>query len=148
MPNSHEDHLKELRNQMTGMRKLADVLTESLSTFDRALSKAEATIGSHSAVDKPKPPDDDNKRNRRSSRLNRPFRFSMVNISPSEVLTFKKDSNIKCVVANDKQVKFRGKTMSLSAAAGRAIGGTGKYSGPDFWMYNDETLNDRRDRME
>ena len=82
------------------------------------------------------------------------FRFSMVDIEIGSELTFLKDENLTCRVVSDREIEFEGTTSSLSQVTldllnnrfGKKYGGTVR--GPDFWIYENETLTERRLRME
>lgn len=80
------------------------------------------------------------------------FRFSMVDIAPGAVLTFSKDELITATVVDDKRINFRGEITSTSAAATKLlhrIGWTLKaVQGPLYWVYEGETLAERRIRLE
>jgi hypothetical protein len=81
-----------------------------------------------------------------------PMRFSLLQISQGAILKFARDENITCQVVDDKHVLFEGKTTSLSSAASQLLKRIGwrtiQVQGPLFWMYEDETLSERRDRIE
>ncbi len=81
-----------------------------------------------------------------------PFNFKMVNIPTGSTLQFEKDAKFTCTVINNKKVNFRDEETSLSAAALkilREMGYTpGGVAGPLYWMYEGETLDERRRRME
>lgn len=77
------------------------------------------------------------------------FNFKMVDIPAGAELKFIRDENITCNVAPDqKHVIFKGKEMSASEAAGGALGSKWWMQGPVYWTYEDETLDERRMRME
>jgi hypothetical protein len=80
------------------------------------------------------------------------FNFEMVGIKPGAVLTFVYEETITCRVADKSRVIFEEDQMSLSAAAISALQKVGKNwksaQGANFWMYEGETLIDRRARME
>jgi hypothetical protein len=80
------------------------------------------------------------------------FNFEMVGIKPGAVLTFVYDETVTCQVADKSRVVFEGVEMALSAAAISALQKIGKNwksaQGANFWMYEGETLIDRRARME
>lgn len=86
------------------------------------------------------------------SRMRRPpFRFSMVGIPAGATLVSARDSSQSAVVLDDKMIEFRGERTSLSAAA--AIievehGRVGNVAGPDYWLYEDQTLTEFRHTME
>ncbi len=81
-----------------------------------------------------------------------PFHFGMVEIPTGSELTFSKDSQYRCIVAGKKQVEFEGETTSLSAAAltcAHRLGYTWKtVAGPEYWLYEGESLGERRRRIE
>ena len=81
-----------------------------------------------------------------------PFRFSLVKIAVGETLRFVRDENIICTVVDDKHVLFEDQITSLSAIASQLLKKQGwkstQVQGPLFWMYEDETLSERRDRVE
>lgn len=88
------------------------------------------------------------------ARSRRPvFRFTMVDISPGELLQFVRDESITCTVKGDREVEYDGRTMSLNQVTQEvflALHGKerGPVRGPDFWLYEKETLTERRLRME
>ena len=53
----------------------------------------------------------------RRSERKRPFQFSMVGIKAGEILTSRWDEETRCTVLKNNRVEFKGKEMSLSAAA-------------------------------
>ena len=77
-----------------------------------------------------------------------PFSFNMIRLKPGAKLYFSKDSKITCTVHNDKEVQFRGKIMSLSQAAKKALAEKDLIwktaQGPAFWCYNGKKLVDIR----
>ena len=92
-----------------------------------------------------------------NARAKRPnFQFSVVGIEAGSELKFLKDETIICKVADDKdnrKVEFEGEELFLNKATldilkkqfdeePRSV------RGPDFWLYEDETLTERRLRME
>lgn len=80
------------------------------------------------------------------------FRFSMVNVPVGATLTFSKDDTVTAKVIDDKRIEFEGNITSTSAAATKLLhrrGWTLKAAqGPLYWMYDGETLAERRMRME
>ena len=80
------------------------------------------------------------------------FRFSMVDIKPGAILTFSKDENITAQVVDDKRIEFEGEVTSTSAAATKLLHRIGwtlrAAQGPLYWLYEGETLAERRIRME
>ena len=94
-------------------------------------------------------------RNRKSN-----FKFSTVGITAGATLSFIRNEEIQVTVFNDKNVSFEddresfGKDpVSLSQAAlsvmNHYFGKTWRSArGPDFWVFENETLSERRERME
>ena len=80
------------------------------------------------------------------------FNFRMVDIPLNETLTLTRDESITCTVIGSKKVNFENEEMSLSAAALKAMTSLGYdwpgVSGPIYWQYEGETLDQRRRRME
>ena len=77
------------------------------------------------------------------------FNFDKASIPQGATLTFTRDKNITCTVVDRKQVEFQGETMSVSEAARRALGREHyRPQGPIFWEYKEETLDERRRRIE
>jgi len=76
------------------------------------------------------------------------FNFKMVHLSIGTELVFSRDKNIKAKVVDDKSIEFEGKTTSLSASAQKILGYDYKVQGTAYWMFEDETLDERRRRIE
>lgn len=80
------------------------------------------------------------------------FRFSSADIYTGAVIFFARDPSLTATVINDREILFEGETTSLSAAALKAIRRLGyqwkTVAGPDFWLFEDETLSERRRRLE
>lgn len=62
-----------------------------------------------------------------------------------------KDTQITCTVVSDSQVSYNGEVFSPNAAALKAIRSLGftwsAVSGSEYWVFEDETLVARRDRL-
>ena len=88
----------------------------------------------------------------RSTRVQARFNFEMVDIPVGSVLTYYDDETITTTVHSRNKVDFRGEVMSLSAAALVVIREAGfnwkTANGPTCWVYDGETLPERRARME
>ncbi|MBF2761327.1 MAG: GIY-YIG nuclease family protein [Ectothiorhodospiraceae bacterium AqS1] len=88
------------------------------------------------------------------ARSRRPvFRFSMVNIPNGAELAFIDDENIICRVSDDRKVEFEGKEMSLNKVTLRVLKeyrnrNLNVIRGPSHWLFEGETLRDRRIRLE
>ena len=86
------------------------------------------------------------------------FNFDMVDIKPGAELRFRHAgiSNdgepYVAEVVSRKKIKFDGEETTLSAAATSILqkhqGGTWSAQGPRYWYYEDESLAERRRRME
>lgn len=80
------------------------------------------------------------------------FRFSMVDIQPNAILKFSKDETITARVVDDKRIEFEGEITSTSAAATKLLHRIGwtlrAAQGPLYWLYEGETLAERRMRLE
>lgn len=91
----------------------------------------------------------DKERRRRSN-----FKFSMVGITEGAELKFVEDESFTAIVHKDlRNIVFEGEQTSLTQAAltilkrkdgkeRRAV------PGPQYWVFEDETLDERRSRME
>ncbi|MCF7831893.1 MAG: GIY-YIG nuclease family protein [Candidatus Pacebacteria bacterium] len=76
------------------------------------------------------------------------FNFEMVKIPIGSELIFINDENIKVKVIDNRSVEFNGQTTSLSKAAQGVLGVDWPAQGPIYWMYEGETLDERRRRIE
>ncbi|MFY0681361.1 MAG: GIY-YIG nuclease family protein [Thalassovita sp.] len=89
-----------------------------------------------------------NKANERRSR----FSFRMVGISPGAELYHIKDENEICQVADAHRIEYQGEIQSLSQAALSVYHKLGfnwkSVSGPESWMFEGESLNARRLRLD
>lgn len=80
------------------------------------------------------------------------FRFSLAEVPIGATLTFSRDENITAKVVDDKRIEFEGEITSTSAAAAKVLLRFGwtvtKVQGPLYWVYDGETLVERRSRLE
>ena len=80
------------------------------------------------------------------------FNFEMVKIKPGTELYFSKNEEIKCIVIDKFQIEFEGSIQSLTKASETIISRLGynwkQVRGPAYWLYENETLVERRMRME
>lgn len=78
-----------------------------------------------------------------------PFRFSMCGLDAGEEIEFvcrgNDNSGEKCIVFDDRHVKYKDRVLSLSALASELTGKT-PVQGPSYFKYNGEWLNDIRER--
>lgn len=80
------------------------------------------------------------------------FNFGMVDIPVGAELYFSRDENIKAKVLDtsttDSSVEVNGERTSLSRSAQKILGFDYGVAGTDYWMYEGETLDERRRRFE
>lgn len=79
------------------------------------------------------------------------FNFKMVDIPVGAELTFINDENIKARVISlkgQRTIEFEGEATSPSAAAQKILGFPYNVQGTIYWLYEGETLDERRRRME
>ncbi len=80
------------------------------------------------------------------------IRLDAIGILPGTVLQFSRDESIHAVVTADGKVVYDGETLSPSAAALKALHKLGYQSpaasGSEYWMFDGETLDERRRRLE
>ena len=81
-----------------------------------------------------------------------PFSFHMVDIPVGAILQFVKDPEITCSVSGNKKIQFEDRETSLSSAARTILHRMGytwkQVPGPRYWLYEGESLSERRRRME
>ena len=76
------------------------------------------------------------------------FRFSMVNIPVGESLQWADDTSKECVVADgNNHVEYNGKQYTISGLA-KDLKNWASAQGSRYWLYDGETLQERRDRLE
>jgi hypothetical protein len=79
------------------------------------------------------------------------FNFSMVDIAIGSELYFSRDENIKAKVVDThatNSIEVNGEITSLSRSAQQLLGYDYSVAGTDYWMYEGETLDERRRRFE
>ena len=76
------------------------------------------------------------------------FNFKMVDIPVGAELVFSRDENIKAKVIDNRSIEYNGKITSLSDSAHEILGYDSRVSGTLYWMYEGETLDERRRRFE
>lgn len=78
------------------------------------------------------------------------FRMPMANVPVGATLEFVRDQSITATVLDETTVDFGGQQHSLSSAAKQALATLGTHwksvQGPQYWMYEGETLASRRRR--
>lgn len=79
------------------------------------------------------------------------FNFGMVNIPVGSELYFSRDGTIKAKVVDTKSadsIEVNGEITSLSRSAQKILGYDYGVAGTDYWMFDGETLDERRRRFE
>ena len=76
------------------------------------------------------------------------FNFAMVGIPIGAELTFSRGEKITAKVADNNNIEYNGKITSLSTSAQEILGYNYRVAGTLYWMYEGETLNARRVRLE
>ena len=80
------------------------------------------------------------------------FNFDMIGVPVGSILTFVKDPTITSTVVDKHKIKFEDEIHSLSSSTLKIVHRMGytwsQVSGPTYWMYEGETLTERRSRME
>lgn len=77
-----------------------------------------------------------------------PFRFDMVDIPTGAEIVFSRDENIKAKVIDNRFIELNGETTRLSVSAQKLLDYDYMPQGTAYWMYEGETLDERRKRME
>lgn len=75
------------------------------------------------------------------------FSFSKCQIPVGAKIEYYDNPNITATVIDDRNVKYNGETMSLTALAKLLSGKKYSIAGPKFFKYKDERLNDIRYRL-
>lgn len=80
------------------------------------------------------------------------LRLDALGIKIGDTLMCSRGEAITATVVEDGKVEFNGEKMSLSAAALKALNSLGykttSVSGSDYWIFQDELLDERRKRLE
>ena len=80
------------------------------------------------------------------------FRFDLVGINSGAVLSFLKDETVQAEVVDHQRILFEGAITSTSEAALKVLHRMGlnwkQVQGPAYWVYEGETLAERRMRLE
>jgi T5orf172 domain len=81
-----------------------------------------------------------------------PIRLDAIGIKAGDVLSFSRDESIQAIVAPDGKVQYEAELLSPSAAALKALHKLGyrtpSASGSEYWMFDGETLDERRRRLD
>lgn len=76
------------------------------------------------------------------------FNFKMAEIPVGSEIVFSRDENIKAKVIDNKSIEINGEITSLSTSAQKLLGYDYGVQGTAYWMYEGETLDERRKRLE
>lgn len=76
------------------------------------------------------------------------FNFESVQIPIGSELVFTRDANIRAKVISNGNIEINGEVKSLSRAAQELLHVNYPVQGPIFWIFEDETLDERRKRIE
>lgn len=76
------------------------------------------------------------------------FNFEMAKIPVGAELTYINDENIHAKVVDKRLIEFNGEITSPSASAQQLLGYDYQVQGTVYWMYEGETLDERRRRLE
>lgn len=82
------------------------------------------------------------------------FQFSFANVPKGATLHFVRDESITCTVIDETTIEFEGEKTSLSTAASKILNARygwkadAPVQGTIYWLYENETLDERRARLE
>jgi hypothetical protein len=80
------------------------------------------------------------------------FNMEMIGVKPGATLVFSKGEDVTAKVLDRHEIEFEGERMSLTKSALIIVKRLGytwdKIAGPQYWMYEDETLYRRMKRLE
>lgn len=80
------------------------------------------------------------------------FNFNLANIKVGSIIEYYYDTNIKAEVINDREIKLGEKIGSLNQITLDLLKNSGRVwksvQGPAFWLFEGETLDERRRRIE
>ncbi|OGH88125.1 MAG: hypothetical protein A3J93_00060 [Candidatus Magasanikbacteria bacterium RIFOXYC2_FULL_42_28] len=83
----------------------------------------------------------------KARKIREKFNFNMAKIPVGAELVFSRDENIKAKVLDNHSIEHDGKKTSLSSSAQKILGYDYGVAGTDYWMYEGETLDERRKRL-
>ncbi len=76
------------------------------------------------------------------------FDFKKYNIPVGSEIYFSRDESIKAKVIQDNAIELNGQKTSLSLSAQNLLGYKNPVAGTLYWMYEEETLDERRRRID
>jgi hypothetical protein len=83
----------------------------------------------------------------KARKIREKFNFNMAKIPVGAELVFSRDESIKAKVLDNHSVEYNGKKTSLSNSAQKILGYDYGVAGTDYWMYEGETLDERRKKL-
>lgn len=83
----------------------------------------------------------------KARKIREKFNFDMAKIPVGAELIFSRNENIKAKVLDNHSVEYNGKKTSLSNSAQKILGYDYGVAGTDYWMYEGETLDERRKKL-
>jgi len=83
----------------------------------------------------------------KARKIREKFNFDMAKIPVGAELVFSRDESIKAKVLDNHSVEYDGKKTSLSNSAQKILGYDYGVAGTDYWMYEGETLDERRKKI-
>ncbi len=134
------EHRINPRREFFRLDKEKAVLAISIGKFKEITpGKAEVEPGALEALEKAK--------------AKRPkLRLDKIGINPRDVLTLSRDESIQAIVAPNNKLQYDGELLNPSPAALKALHKLGyktlSASGSEYWMFEGETLDERRRRLE
>lgn len=77
-----------------------------------------------------------------------PFSFEKARIKSGDYISFSENEAVKAKVIDDRHIEYDGKKTSVSELARRLLNLKHPVQGTLYFVFNGETLSDRRERME
>ena len=74
--------------------------------------------------------------------------FPMVKIPTGAELTFLRDESKRCTIEDDRHVRYQDRVLALSPLTQELLDFSWMPTGYRYWIYEGETLSDRRIRLE
>jgi hypothetical protein len=80
------------------------------------------------------------------------FNFTFAKIPIGAIIQYYYDENITCTVYSEREVSYQGQVTSLNQLTLKLLQNSGRkwksVQGPAFWLFEGETLDERRRRIE
>lgn len=145
-----DDSLHSIEQDEKGKKRVREFFQVSPSKAYAVLEKVASLNNTLDGLKRIVPSEEEQKEEdiAQSSRRTK-MTFKNLNIPIGSELTYIYDKTKTCIVKDNKRtVEYEGKETSLSALAQKLTGYKTKPQGSSFWKYKDETLWERRLRME